>query len=55
MKLKKWVKNLLIGVSVIAFIIFISECKSTLIFVVSKVIALSIMILNERILEKYGR
>lgn len=55
MKLKKWVENLLIMIIFIAILVIASDCKSTLIFVLSKLVALVVIVTNAMLLEKYGR
>lgn len=52
MRLKKWVEKLLIGISFIAFMILVSDCENTLLFVISKIISLGVIIVNAIILSK---
>ena len=54
MKFRKWVEILLLIISFIAFIIMCSECDNTLVFIVSKIIALAVIVINACLIEKYG-
>lgn len=51
-RLKRWVKNLLVGILVLSIIIGSSECENMTIFVVSHIIAGITMILSGYILIK---
>lgn len=55
MKLKKWANNLLLLVSLILIFILASECESTLIFIISKIISCFGLFICGNLLIKYGR
>lgn len=52
--LKDWISYLLVGVMVLAFISLGGECVDLSIFVISKAIALVVMIGCYKILDKYA-
>ena len=53
--LKKWVEVVIVFIQVILFMILGSECDDLKIFIVSKLIALIIFVINSVILFKYLR
>lgn len=53
--LKKWVEVVLIFIQVILFMILGSESDDLKVFVISKLIALIIFVMNSMILFKYSR
>ena len=55
MKFKKWVENLLLLITIIAVFFLAAECENTITFVISKLICLSIILINYNLLKKYGR
>ena len=55
MKFKKWVEILLQFVTIIAVFFLAAECENTIAFVISKLICLSIILINITLLKKYGR
>lgn len=52
---KKWVEVVIIFIQVILFMILGAECDDLKIFIVSKIIALIIFVINSKILFKYSR
>lgn len=54
MKFRKWVKYLLIIINIIAFVILASEVKDLKVFVISKLIAITIFGINSKLLINYG-
>lgn len=54
MKLRKWVEYLLAIIGILMFMLLGSECDNLYIFFISKVIALTIIIFNTYVIEKYG-
>ena len=55
MKFKKWVEILLQFMTIIAVLFLAAECENTIAFVISKLICLSIILINITLLNKYGR
>lgn len=53
--LKKWVEVVIIFIQVILFMILGSESDDLKIFVISKLIALTIFVMNSLVLFKYSR
>ncbi len=53
--LKKWVEVAIIFIQVILFMILAGDCDDLKIFIVSKIIALIIFVINSKILFKYSR
>lgn len=53
--LKTWVEYSIICIQFLLFLILCSECNNFKIFVISKIIALTIFYINHVILEKYTR
>lgn len=54
MKLRKWVKVVLGIISVISFMVMVSECESTLWFIIGHLIACGVFTLSTMTLIKYG-
>ena len=52
---KKWVEILLQFITIIAMFFLVAECENTIAFVISKIIACTIIIINYNLLKKYGR
>lgn len=52
MKLKSWVEKLLIGICFVSFMILASDCESTTLFIISKIIATTVILINTKILAK---
>ena len=55
MKFKKWVEILLQVITIIAVFFLAAECDNTIAFIISKLICLSIILINITLLKKYGR
>ena len=55
MKFKKWVEILLQFITIIAVVLLAAECDDFKLFVISKLICLSIILINITLLNKYGR
>ena len=55
MKFKKWIEILLQFITIIAVFFLAAECENTIAFVISKIIACTIIIINYNLLKKYGR
>ena len=55
MKFKKWVEILLQFITIIAVFFLAAECENTIAFIISKLICLSIILINITLLKKYGR
>lgn len=53
--LKKWVEVVIIFIQVILFMILGSECEDLKVFIISKLVALTLFIINSMILFKYSR
>lgn len=53
--LKRWVEVVIVSIQFILFMILGSECDDLKIFIVSKIIALIIFVINSAILFKYSR
>lgn len=51
-ELKKWVKNLLIIINLIMFLIMASECENLTLFFISHLIAATVFCINSYILIK---
>lgn len=54
MKLRKWVEYLLAIIGIFMIFVLGSDCDNLFIFFISKVIALTIIIFNAYVIEKYG-
>lgn len=55
MKFKKWVEILLQFITIIAVFFLAAECDNFKLFVISKLVCLSIILINYNLLKKYGR
>ena len=55
MKFKRWVETLLLLITIMAVFFLAAECENTIAFVISKIIACTIIIINYNLLNKYGR
>ena len=53
--LKRWVEVVIICIQVILFMVLGGECEDLKIFIISKLIALTLFIINSMILFKYSR
>ena len=53
--LKKWVEVAIIFIQAILFMTLAGECDDLKIFIVSKIIALIIFVINSKILFKYSK
>lgn len=53
LKLKKWVVNLIVIMSVLMFVLLGAECDSTFTFITSKISVMFILFLNYKILDKF--
>lgn len=53
--LKKWVEVVIVFIQVILFMILAGDCDDLKIFIVSKIIALIIFVINSKMLFKYSR
>ena len=53
--LKKWVEVVIIFMQVILFMILGGECEDLKVFIISKLVALTLFIINSMILFKYSR
>ena len=55
LKLKAWLENLIIFIQVIIIILLSSEYVDTLTFLISKIILISLFIINHVVLMKYEK
>ena len=53
LKLKKWVVNVIVIISVFLLILLGAECDSTFIFITSKISVMFVLFLNYKILDKF--
>ena len=53
LKLKKWVVNLIVIMSVFLIILLGAECENTMTFITSKISVMFILFLNYKILDKF--
>lgn len=53
LKLKKWVVNLIVIMSVLMFVLLGAECDSTFTFITSKISVMFVLFLNYKILDKF--
>ena len=53
LKLKKWVVNLIVIMSVFLIILLGAECNSTFTFITSKISVMFVLFLNYKILDKF--
>ena len=52
---KKWVNCLIVGVMVLAAMSLTGECENTMVFIVSKAVALGVVYVTGKLLTKFGR
>ena len=55
MKFKKWVEILLQFITISAVFFLAAECDNFKLYVISKLICLTIILINYNLLNKYGR
>lgn len=53
--LRKWLTNLIVMIQMLLFIILGSDCESTSLFIISKIVILLIMYMNHLIIKNYTR
>lgn len=53
LKLKKWVVNVIVIISVLLLILLGAECGSTFTFITSKISVMFVLFLNYKILDKF--
>lgn len=53
LKLKKWVVNFIVIMSVLLLLLLGAECNSTFTFITSKISVMFILFLNYKILDKF--
>lgn len=53
LKLKKWVVNVIVIISVLLLILLGAECDSTFTFITSKISVMFVLFLNYKILDKF--
>lgn len=53
--LKRWVEVVIIFIQVILFMVLGGECEDLKVFIISKLVALTLFIINSMILFKYSR
>lgn len=53
LRLKKWVVNVIMIISVLLLILLGAECENTMIFITSKISVMFILFLNYKILDKF--
>lgn len=53
LKLKKWVVNLIVIMSVFLIILLGAECENTMTFIASKISVMFVLFLNYKILDKF--
>lgn len=53
LKLKKWVINVIMIISVLLLILLGAECDSTFTFITSKISVMFVLFLNYKILDKF--
>lgn len=53
LRLKKWVVNVIMIISVLLLILLGAECDSTFTFITSKISVMFILFLNYKILDKF--
>lgn len=52
-RLKKWVVNVIVIISVLMLVLLGAECNSTFTFITSKISVMFILFLNYKILDKF--
>lgn len=53
LRLKKWVVNVIMIISVLMFVLLGAECENMMTFITSKISAMFILFLNYKILDKF--
>lgn len=53
LRLKKWVVNVIVIMSVLMLVLLGAECNSTFTFITSKISAMFVLFLNYKILDKF--
>ena len=53
LKLKKWVVNVIVIMSVLMLVLLGAECNSTFTFITSKISVMFVLFLNYKILDKF--
>ena len=53
LRLKKWVVNVIVIISVLLLILLGAECNSTFTFITSKISVIFVLFLNYKILDKF--
>lgn len=53
--LKRWVEVVIIFIQVILFMVLGGECEDLKVFIISKLVAVTLFIINSMILFKYSR
>ena len=53
--LKKWITNLILMIQMFLFTMLGSDCESTSLFIISKIVILLIIYMNHLIIKKYTR
>lgn len=53
--LRQWLTNLIVMIQMLLFIILGSDCESTSLFIISKIVILLIMYMNHLIIKNYTR
>lgn len=53
--LKRWVEVVIIFIQVMLFMVLGGECEDLKVFIISKLVALTLFIINSMILFKYSR
>lgn len=53
--LRKWLTNLIVMIQMLLFIMLGSDCESTSLFIISKIVILLIMYMNHLIIKNYTR
>lgn len=53
LRLKKWVVNVIMIISVLLLILLGAECENTMTFITSKISVMFVLFLNYKILDKF--
>ena len=54
MKLRKWVKNLLMVIMMLCLVIGVAECNSTSLYVIKSIVSMIIFVGSFKLLAKYS-
>ena len=54
MKLRKWVKSLLMVIMMLCLVIGVAECDSTSLYVIKSIVSMIIFVGSSKILAKYS-